>query len=314
MYLYIVVPGKIALIGNMQQDPQLIFGYDLGEATAPWITRNPTSGTLAAGASQPVTVHLDATELAVGQYNATITYTSLPNVGTVVVPVTLNVIPFGGPTLTIEGVYDVPAGPVSVPVHALEIVDMGSFQFTIDYNPAYLTYTGTSNWYTGITDVLVGTPSAGKLTFVWAASTAGVSIPDGNFFNIDFTFTGTDDWAWIGWSDSPTPREFADYNGNIFVPTYNNGFVTGHPVGVPENGALAINVYPNPATDVVNVKSDFNIKSIEVLSFIGQTVYTRKNVDSKLVQVDVSSLNSGVYFVKLDTDQGIKTTKITVKR
>ena len=304
--------GATALIGAFAGETDgLAFP---GGGSPQWITIDPKLGIIPAGNTQPVNAHFDATDLADGTYTGNITFVSEPNVGTVVVPVTMVVGSIGGPTLTIGGVYDVPAGPVSVPVHALEIDNMGSFQFTIDYNPAYLTYTGTSNWYTGITDVLVGTPSAGKLTFVWAASTAGISIPDGNFFNIDFTFTGTTDWAWIGWSDSPTPREFADYMGNIFTPTYNNGFVTGHPVGVPENGALAINVYPNPATDIVNVKSDYNIKSIEVLSFIGQTVYTRKNVDSKLVQVDVSSLNSGVYFVKLDTDQGIKTTKITVKR
>jgi len=307
-----LIAGKIALIGLIQQD--IIFGYDLGEATAPWITRDPTSGELAAGASQQVTVHLDATELAVGQYNATITYTSEPNVGTVTVPVTLNVSPFGGPTLTITEVYNAPAGAVSVPVHAEEIVDMGSFQFTLDYNAAYLTYTGVSNWYPGISDVLINDDIPGKLTFVWAASDSGITINDATFFNLDFAFNGTLDWAWIGWSDDPTPREFADWDGNIINPVYNNGFVTGHGVGVPETGAQAIKVYPNPASDLVNVKSDFTIKNIEVLSYLGQIVYSENNLNTKLVQFNVSSLNSGVYFVKINTSDGVKTTKITVKR
>jgi hypothetical protein len=299
----------VASLGSTQIDG---LGFP-GGGTTPWLSMNPTSGQVPAGSSQGATVHFDATDLANGTYTGTITFLSEPNVVTVNVPITLIVGNTEEPTVTIGEVYDVPAGPVSVPVHAAFIDNMGSFQFTIDYRSEYLAYTGASNWYPGITDVLINSDIPGKLTFVWAASTEGVTITDGTFFNLDFTFTGTTDWGWIGWSDIPTPREFADYDGNIFVPVYHNGFVTGHPVGVPEKGPQAIKVYPNPASDVVNVKSDFNIKSIEVLSFIGQTVYTENNLNTKLVQFNVSSLGSGVYFVKLNTNEGIKTTKITVK-
>jgi hypothetical protein len=61
------------------------------------------------------------------------------------------------------------------------------------------------------------------------------------------------------------------------------------------------------------VKGDLNIKGIVMMSYLGQLVYTRNNVDSKFVQIDVSSFSAGVYFLKINTDQGIKTTKITVK-
>ncbi|MEI7981205.1 MAG: carboxypeptidase regulatory-like domain-containing protein [Bacteroidota bacterium] len=304
------VTGNTTLVGGMGGE---IDGLGFPGGGSAWLSMDPRQGVVPAGNSMNTNVHFDATDLAEGTYTGFITFLSEPNVGTVNVPVTLVVGQIGGPTLTISQVFDVPAGPVSVPVHATEITNMGSFQFTLDFDASKLTYTGTSNWYTGITDVLVGTPAAGKLTFVWAASTAGITITDGIFFNVDFTYNGSLDFANIGWSDNPTPREFADYNGTIFLPYYNSGFVTGRGVGVPENGPQSIKVYPNPASDVVNVKSDFTIKSIEVLSFIGQTVYTQNNLDTKQIQLNVSSFGSGVYFVKLNTSEGVKTTKITVK-
>jgi hypothetical protein len=228
------VPGKIALIGDIQNDPETIFAYDLGEATAPWITRTPASGTIAPGATQNVTVHFDATDLTEGDYTAAITFASDPNVGTVTVPVTLHVGNFNPTTLTIATVANVEQGPVSVPVHAVLVDNMGSFQFTIEYDPTLLTYVGTSNWYTGIDAVTVGNPAAGKLTFVWAAETEGINIPDGNFFNMDFTWNGAaNQTSTLVWSDNPTPREFGDYNGVIFTPTYVNGSVTGASGPVP---------------------------------------------------------------------------------
>jgi hypothetical protein len=221
------VAGKIALIGNIQNDPQTIFAYDLGEATAPWVTRTPNSGTLAPGSTQDVTVHFDATDLTIGTYTANITFTSNPDVGTVNVPITLNVSIGPVPTVSIANVTAMP-GPISVPVHATNIVDMGSFQFSIEYDPALLTYTGASNWFAGIDAVTIGNPSPGHLTFVWAAEMQGINIPDGNFFNLDFTWTGTiGQSSTLVWSDDPTPREFGDYNGVLFTPVYVNGSVTG---------------------------------------------------------------------------------------
>ena len=135
--------------------------------------------------------------------------------------------PVNNPTLTISTLQNVAAGPVSVPVHATNFNNLGAFQFTLEYNPALMTYTGCSNWYPGITDVLIGTGTLGKITFIWAASSQGVNLVDGNFFNINFIWQGSSAMSIISWNDSPTPREFSDYNGLIFAPTYTNGGVTG---------------------------------------------------------------------------------------
>ncbi len=140
------------------------------------------------------------------------------------------IIPAGlmdSPVLTIPGFYYAVAGAVSIPVHAANFINLGAFQFTLEFNPALMTYTGCTNWYPGITDVMIGTTSPGKLTFIWAASTQGVNIPGGTFFNINFIWSGSSGTSPIAWKDSPTPREFSDYNGLILSPMYSDGSVSG---------------------------------------------------------------------------------------
>lgn len=70
----------------------------LGPAEAaegcPWLDEDPDSGTIAPGASENVTVSVNTTGLAVGNYSAEIVITSNdPDEGEVVVPVTLEVVP-----------------------------------------------------------------------------------------------------------------------------------------------------------------------------------------------------------------------------
>jgi hypothetical protein len=88
--------------------------------------------------------------------------------------------------------------------------------------------------------------------------------------------------------------------------------ITFPAVGINDPTNNSLSLYPNPANDVVNIVSTNDIKTIEVLNYIGQTIYTNMNVNLKKVQLNVTSFKAGVYFVKITTTSGIKTTKITV--
>jgi Leucine-rich repeat (LRR) protein len=67
-------------------------------------------------------------------------------------------------------------------------------------------------------------------------------------------------------------------------------------------------LYPNPVKDVLNLHSKDNttINSIEIYNALGQVVLAVPNAIST---VDVSNLQSGSYFVKVNTDLGISNTK-----
>jgi hypothetical protein len=120
----------------------------------------------------------------------------------------------------------------------------------------------------------------------------------------------------------PLYQEYYYYVTSVF-PTYpsetcesdsSNVILADVITGIdPMNGGK-ISIYPNPATDNVIVKSDFTITNVEILNYIGQTVYTRQNVSAKSLKVNVANLTTGVYFVKVTTVEGIKTVKITVTK
>ncbi|WP_458626124.1 T9SS type A sorting domain-containing protein [Winogradskyella sp. PC D3.3] len=70
-----------------------------------------------------------------------------------------------------------------------------------------------------------------------------------------------------------------------------------------------ISIYPNPATDKVNIVSNTPIDSIEVYNILGKQVQVLKGAD----EVNVSKLESGIYLFKIQIGNQVETKKIVVK-
>ena len=81
-------------------------------------------------------------------------------------------------------------------------------------------------------------------------------------------------------------------------------------VGMQELGASPVSVYPNPVSTVLHLKSEIPVLEISLFSFAGQQVYFAKN---PMGQVDISTLNPGMYTLKATTSKGVSVIKI-VKR
>ncbi|GAA4774829.1 MULTISPECIES: S8/S53 family peptidase [Flavobacterium] len=84
-------------------------------------------------------------------------------------------------------------------------------------------------------------------------------------------------------------------------------------LGVAENNQILFSVYPNPARDKVtlNLFEDFNKKSVEIYSVLGQKISV-KSFDGQSTDLDVSSLEKGVYFLKVKSGSK-ETTKKFIK-
>lgn len=72
-----------------------------------------------------------------------------------------------------------------------------------------------------------------------------------------------------------------------------------------------LSVYPNPSKDIVTISNDINavISTIEMTDLNGRIVKT-KNVNDTQGQINTSELATGVYMMKIVTDQGTATKKI----
>ena len=66
------------------------------------------------------------------------------------------------------------------------------------------------------------------------------------------------------------------------------------------------------SVDYVNVTSKVNMTKVELYNTLGQVVYT-SNVNANTVNVPVSSLNNGTYFVKAYANNMVVTKKIVIE-
>lgn len=71
----------------------------------------------------------------------------------------------------------------------------------------------------------------------------------------------------------------------------------------------SISLYPNPTNGVVNISSKFNIKSVELYDVQGRILETSIEQNSN-IKFDISEKQNGVYFLKINSENGSKVEKI----
>jgi len=105
-----------------------------------------------------------------------------------------------------------------------------------------------------------------------------------------------------------------NYDGNFAI--YGVSTVVGMTMNITSINDVTNNnvqVYPNPAREVINIVSDLNVKNITMINYVGQTVYNQ-NVSGNNFQINVSDFGTGMYMVRIETIEGtIITKRIAVK-
>ena len=72
---------------------------------------------------------------------------------------------------------------------------------------------------------------------------------------------------------------------------------------------LSLLVYPNPTSDILNIKSDSKINAVSVVDMAGRKINVKLEGD----KVDVSALPVGTYLINVETKDGITTEKFIKK-
>ena len=84
-------------------------------------------------------------------------------------------------------------------------------------------------------------------------------------------------------------------------------FTTDDEVGIDESKFENINIYPNPTTGMLTIENgELRIENVEIFDIYGRKLYlsTRPLIHSSTVNVDISHLSAGVYFLKINTETG----------
>ncbi|MCR4964287.1 MAG: fibronectin type III domain-containing protein, partial [Bacteroidales bacterium] len=103
-------------------------------------------------------------------------------------------------------------------------------------------------------------------------------------------------------------------NGLNSDPSNTVTFETNN-IGVQTYLEKSVNLYPNPATEIVSVAvsdASIQISSVEVYNVYGQLINVIESNDNPL-RINVSGLADGMYYVRVTTDNGV-VTKNFVKR
>ena len=76
---------------------------------------------------------------------------------------------------------------------------------------------------------------------------------------------------------------------------------------VDENENIVLSVYPNPATECINIAGE-NIASIEICNLLGGVVYEKQNCSNNNV-ISTENMPAGSYFVRVRMADGKEVTK-----
>jgi hypothetical protein len=84
-------------------------------------------------------------------------------------------------------------------------------------------------------------------------------------------------------------------------------------VGIDDLNTVAeTSVFPNPASDVVNVITGSNLQKVRIMNNNGQEIFNRQ-VDGQTLQINTSDYQPGVYFMEIRTTNGVVTKKLVIR-
>ncbi len=117
------------------------------------------------------------------------------------------------------------------------------------------------------------------------------------------------------------PGYFGDAAGNhqllimnmtIWLATTGSASHVG--IGDVNGGSATINVFPNPSTGVINLSTSSQLTntSINIYNFAGQLVATQKMSEFASGNNQSFSLPAGAYIVKVQSNEGLQTSRFTV--
>jgi hypothetical protein len=106
-------------------------------------------------------------------------------------------------------------------------------------------------------------------------------VTDPNFFETPYCLAHDDEYVYVGTKLNLRRLKLSSL-----------------PTSVENNVASQETIYPNPVSDIINIKSNQTTNTIEIFDALGNLLIESKIED----QIDVSSLQPGVYFLKTENE------------
>lgn len=73
-------------------------------------------------------------------------------------------------------------------------------------------------------------------------------------------------------------------------------------------------IYPNPASDIVNIKSSYPVETIEIYDALGnKTTISPVNYSENNIQLKINDLSKGIYFLRIKADNKVFSQKLIIE-
>jgi hypothetical protein len=239
-----------------------------------------------------------------GFASGTYTYNVVLPAGTTVVPTVTGIATDANATVVVTPAASLP-GATTVVVTAQD----GTTQltYTINYTVAAVqTYT--------VTFSVVGTNGTLAATVDAAAITSPATVVAGK--NVVFTAAPATNYQVKEWKLNNVVVAGNVTNTYTLSTLAANSTVTVEfelAIGINEVNENVVSIYPNPANDVVNVKMNTTINKIEVVSLNGQIV-AESLINNNEGSINISTIANGMYFLRIETANGITMNKIQISK
>lgn len=76
--------------------------------------------------------------------------------------------------------------------------------------------------------------------------------------------------------------------------------------------AVSVKLWPNPAAEMAFIEAESTIRSYVIVNTLGQRVMGAEGINADALELNVSNLAAGVYFVSVTTDNGVSTERMSV--
>ena len=128
----------------------------------------------------------------------------------------------------------------------------------------------------------------------------------------DYTFVYSDTTIDFAWAKSPSASYTLGNHGSNRGYSLNNA-LTEQSLGTDNFALNNLKVYPNPATQILNISNQSQLQNVTITNIVGQVVLY-KNVNEDNVKLDIANLSTGMHILKAtDINGNAKTIKLMVK-
>ena len=105
---------------------------------------------------------------------------------------------------------------------------------------------------------------------------------------------------------------YFDFNLPIITNIAQTQFVTSLSIN-SYNQNNVVELYPNPSSNLINIKSKNNIKTIKLYDVLGKLISSKSLINSNQTEINISKVNAGVYILEIISSLGKETHQIIKK-